>query len=192
MNSVSDGYSIKFACKVNAFTEGTYGKFPNEDVDEQQMMELGHFMKTLERYLPDFQNRKDFRGFLLDETRVSLDEYADTILMTLPEPRIQYYQNPNYDQIQQAVTSYASGIVEKLGFFPVSISLKVLDEMEDLSQAVMFMSLIFDIIILLFAIISILLIYSLLMISVESKSFEIGVMRMMGLSKGGLMFMIVI
>jgi len=54
------------------------------------------------------------------------------------------------------------------------------------------MSLIFDIIILLFAIISILLIYSLLMISVESKSFEIGVMRMMGLSKSGLILMIVI
>ena len=44
------------------------------------------------------------------------------------------------------------------------------------------MGLIFDIIILLFVIISVLLIYSLLMISVETKTFEIGVMRMVGLA----------
>lgn len=58
----------------------------------------------------------------------------------------------------------------------------VLNEMKDLSTGVLFLGLVFDIIILLFVVISILLIYSLLMISVESKSFEMGVMRMVGLS----------
>lgn len=62
--------------------------------------------------------------------------------------------------------------------------------METYSQAIMFLGLIFDIIILLFIIISVLLIYSLLMISVETKSFEIGVTRMLGLSKSGLIFMV--
>jgi ABC-type antimicrobial peptide transport system permease subunit len=64
--------------------------------------------------------------------------------------------------------------------------------METLSQGVLFLSLIFDIIILLFVIISILLIYSLLMISIESKAFEIGVMRMVGLSKNGLIVLIAV
>jgi ABC-type antimicrobial peptide transport system permease subunit len=68
--------------------------------------------------------------------------------------------------------------------------MEVLDEMKDLSTGVLFLGLIFDIIILLFVIISILLIYSLLMISVESKAHEIGVMRMVGLSKSGLILMI--
>lgn len=54
----------------------------------------------------------------------------------------------------------------------------------------MFLGLVFDIIILLFVIISIFLIYSLLMISIETKTFEIGVMRMVGLDKSGLIFMI--
>lgn len=54
------------------------------------------------------------------------------------------------------------------------------------------LGLIFDIIILLFIILSVLLIYSLLMISVEAKSFEFGVMRMTGLSKSGIVTMIVI
>lgn len=41
-------------------------------------------------------------------------------------------------------------------------------------------------------IISILLIYSLLMVNVETKSFDIGVMRMVGLNKKGLIVMIMI
>lgn len=54
------------------------------------------------------------------------------------------------------------------------------------------LGLIFDIIILLFIILSVLLIYSLLMISVEAKTFEFGVMRMTGLSQSGIVTMIII
>ena len=64
--------------------------------------------------------------------------------------------------------------------------------MEEYGQAVMFLGLIFDIIILLFVILSVLLIYSLLSISVETKTFEFGVMRMIGLSKTGIINMIVL
>ncbi len=54
------------------------------------------------------------------------------------------------------------------------------------------MGLIFDIIILLFVIIAILLIYSLLMISVETKTLEMGIIRMVGLSKIGITIMVLI
>ena len=54
------------------------------------------------------------------------------------------------------------------------------------------LGLIFDIIILLFVILSVLLIYSLLLISVESKTFEFGVMRMVGLNTTGIIAMILI
>ena len=64
--------------------------------------------------------------------------------------------------------------------------------MEISGNAILFLGLIFDIIILLFIVLSILLIYSLLMISVETKTFEFGVMRMVGLSKSGLVYMIIV
>lgn len=83
-------------------------------------------------------------------------------------------------------------MVDDLGFYPVSANLGILDDMQNYSAAVLFMGLIFDIIILLFVIIAILLIHSLLMISVETKTFEIGVMRMIGLSKKGIIFMVII
>ena len=90
------------------------------------------------------------------------------------------------------MTGYANEIIEALGFFPVMRPLGVLKQTPIFSSAILFLGLIFDIIVLLFVILSILLIYSLLMVSVETKTFEFGVMRMVGLSKGGIISMIII
>jgi ABC-type antimicrobial peptide transport system permease subunit len=68
----------------------------------------------------------------------------------------------------------------------------VLKRMQSYSNAILMLGLIFDIIILLFIILSVLLIYSLLMINVESKTFEFGVMRMVGLSKTGIINMVLL
>ena len=54
----------------------------------------------------------------------------------------------------------------------------------------MFIGLIFDVLLLIFIVVACLLIYSLLLISVETKSFEIGVMRLVGLTKAGFVSMI--
>ena len=60
-----------------------------------------------------------------------------------------------------------------------------------LSEVVsLLLGLIFGVIIILFITISILLIYSLLMISVETKTFETGVLRLVGISKWNCIFMI--
>jgi ABC-type antimicrobial peptide transport system permease subunit len=58
--------------------------------------------------------------------------------------------------------------------------------MEVYSAAVLFMGLIFDLIVTLFVVIAVLLIYSLLMVSVETKTFQVGVLRMVGMTKIGI------
>ena len=62
--------------------------------------------------------------------------------------------------------------------------------MQIYSFSVMFIGLIFNILLLIFVVVACLLIYSLLLISVETKTFEIGVMRLIGLSKFGFVGMI--
>ena len=64
--------------------------------------------------------------------------------------------------------------------------------MELLSTATLLLGLVFSIIVILFIVISILLIYSLLMISVETKTFENGVLRLVGLSKANCVHMILV
>ena len=64
--------------------------------------------------------------------------------------------------------------------------------MKNFNMAILFFSLIFSIVILIFIAISVLLIYSLLMIGVETKTTETGIMRMVGVSKRGLVQMVFI
>lgn len=60
------------------------------------------------------------------------------------------------------------------------------------TAASLILGILFSIIIILFVVISILLIYSLLMISVETKTFETGVLRLLGTSKVNCISMIII
>ena len=68
----------------------------------------------------------------------------------------------------------------------------LLQEMKLTSAASLLLGLLFGIIVILFVVISVLLIYSLLMISVETKSFENAVLRLIGLSKWNCITMILI
>ena len=184
---------VEFPCRVAIIGNSTYGKFPIGELEDQILMEFKHFLPLLARYLPKALNDEaDFKTYLLSQGGKKIYELSDFLMMTLPYPRVRYYQSSNYFDIQKGVTGYANEIIESLGFFPVRMQLDVLKDMENFSNAILFLGLIFDIIILLFVILSILLIYSLLMISVETKTFEFGVMRMVGLSKTGLINMIIL
>jgi len=68
----------------------------------------------------------------------------------------------------------------------------LLQTMQLLSLATLLLGLVFGIIAILFIVISVLLIYSLLMISVETKTFERGVLRLVGLSKFDIVGMIIV
>ena len=63
--------------------------------------------------------------------------------------------------------------------------------MQGYSTAIMLIGLVFDVLLVIFIVISCLLIYSLLLISVETKTFDNGVMRLIGLTKRGYVSMIV-
>jgi ABC-type antimicrobial peptide transport system permease subunit len=62
--------------------------------------------------------------------------------------------------------------------------------MQTYNLAILSFNLIFRIVILIFVVLSVLLIYSLLMIGIETKTMETGIMRMVGVSKRGLVQMI--
>ena len=58
-------------------------------------------------------------------------------------------------------------------------------------MGILIVNLIFNLVNSVLIVISILIIYSLLMVSVESKNFEIAVIRMVGLEKGGVIWLVV-
>lgn len=68
----------------------------------------------------------------------------------------------------------------------------LLQELQVFNYSVLLVGLVFNVILLVFIVISVLLIYSLLMIGVETKTMETGIMRMLGTDKVGLITMVAI
>jgi len=187
---------VEMPCRVAHVGDQSYGKVQKEQAVDQIYMEYKTMYKYMGQYLPrplaTEEQFKGFRAFLAAEGEEQAYQLSDFMMMTLPKPRVAFYQSNNYFEIQRGVTNYANEVIDALGFFPVRMQMPVLKQMQVFSNAILILGLIFDIIILLFIILSVLLIYSLLMISVESKTFEFGVMRMVGLSKSGIINMIIL
>ena len=78
-----------------------------------------------------------------------------------------------------------------MGLYPVKAQMFILKEMENLNIVILLVNLVFDIVIFMFILISVVLIYSLLMSGVETKTMESGIMRITGLSKRGLILMVI-
>lgn len=205
--SVPDDYrNFNISCRIAQIGDNSYGKVEKRQAPGAVYMEYDTIFSHFATYLPPIFDRlpshkcfKDgkpgfcsFRDWLRNNGTQVARNQADFMMMTLPTPRVNYYQSSDYSNIQRGVTNHANKIIDGLGFYPIKIELPVLGMMQNFSQAILMLGLIFDIIILLFIILSVLLIYSLLMISVEAKTFEFGVMRMTGLSKSGIVTMIVI
>lgn len=157
-------------------------------------MEIEHYYEWLSPYTAlqyDSTLMTDFRNFLKSDYARGYD-FADYVVMNFPDPRIEYYQDSDYDNVQEKVVGYTNKLVNDLGFFPESVNCVILEELQNLSLALVFLGIIFSIVAILFVIISILLIYSLLMVTVEEKSFEVGIYRMVGLNKYGLVSMVLL
>jgi len=73
-------------------------------------------------------------------------------------------------------------IVESVGFYDIANSNPLLQKMSKYSGAIGFLNQILGLLVFVLASISTLLIYSLLMNSTETKIFDTGVMRMLGLN----------
>lgn len=84
--------------------------------------------------------------------------------------------------MKTTVTKYIDICVKKLGIYTVNSQMDLLGQMKTYSFAILFLGLIFAIIVILFVAISVLLVYSLLMVSVETKTYEHAVMRLAGLN----------
>ena len=118
-------------------------------------------------------------------------DYSNMFLYSLPSPRLKFWENASVQVTQDGIMAQTNEIMNALGFYPFTTKFDLLGSMlHGSSLEVMFIGLIFNVLLIMFIGIAVLLIYSLLMISVETKTFEIGVMRLVGLSKKGFTGMI--
>ena len=109
---------------------------------------------------------------------------------TLPGQRYEYYKESNFKKMKQGVLEELNKMDDALGFFNVVSYPDLINALEMYNYAIMFIGLIFLVLLFIFIIVACLLVFSLLLISVEKKSFEFGVMRLVGLTKLGFVGMV--
>jgi len=119
-------------------------------------------------------------------------EDVNDIVFNLPGPRSSWYLGQSFDTIAKNIIQWSSKIAWYLGFHEIYTSLDVLTEFKSNTTMSSFLNLTFTIIVLLLALLSIFLINCLMMVSVESKTHQLGIQRMVGMKRKNMIFMILI
>lgn len=92
---------VNMPCRVQHVGNSSFGKLPKDAVTEQIIMEYKHFLPHLARFLPNgpLNNNQKFKEYLFNKGSEVIYELSDYMMMTLPSPRVEYYQSSNYYQI---------------------------------------------------------------------------------------------
>eukprot|EP00667_Euglena_gracilis_P001379 EG_transcript_1379 len=156
----------------------SYGKLPN-DAESWAFVEYATAFTELARHLsptvPD--------AFRQNVSQLDPYSYATQVALNVPPDRFEFYNSNNYDIIQRRVLTFAGQVMYQMGFLRFSSKLSLLNFMQETRFFSMFLGLIISIVGTILTLLSITLIYSLLMINVESRTFELGVLRMIGMHR---------
>eukprot|EP01080_Neovahlkampfia_damariscottae_P011341 gene11341-4509_t len=160
------------------------GKFEGSD-QYSIVAEYDSFLPHLARYLhPQHSNEAK-------EKLSKFDFYATASHLYFNYPnRLNMYKDSVFDNIQNSAIKFGSMLNYLLGFNQIQANFEILDILYKNRFVSLFLGLIINIIITVLSGLSIILIYSLLLINVENRTFEIGVMRMIGMSKVGVISLI--
>ena len=109
----------------------------------------------------------------------SFFEMTTQIVINLaPDVRLATYVSTDLDSIRQKMVSFSTNVLYALGFDMLDSSLPVYNELSVYQMFSVFLGITINIIIFFLCYLGVMLIYSLMMISVDSRRFEMGLTRM--------------
>ena len=211
------GNVVQLSVKVRAITSNSWAGKLGDGSDDSLMMEFGTFLPWLLDQLHPILRTTAFDRvyaspldnssaldplptaaypmtlpFYAEASPSSLYEHANHVLLNLAPNRIDTYMSTNYDDIQDTVVNWASSVMYYASFPQLSISMPILSSLYGFRFFSLFLGLILSVILTILFILSTMLIYSLLMISIETRTFELGVHRMVGMTTFGIIKMLLV
>ncbi|KAI9184080.1 hypothetical protein H9P43_003133 [Blastocladiella emersonii ATCC 22665] len=112
------------------------------------------------------------------------------VVFTRQLPRFSSYLASDFATIAKALLEWSSDVRLRLGFIDTDVSLPVLGNLQNASQLSLFVNLIMSLIIIILAGLSAFLVYCLLMVSVETRTFELAILRMVGMQRPTVLMLI--
>jgi ABC-type lipoprotein release transport system permease subunit len=121
---------------------------------------------------------------------LDLYQYAHQVVVSLPPPRTNVYLTSDFDALQKGATEWGSEVGYLVGYGRVWTPMPLLDELQDTQFVALGLGVILNVVILVLLFLSMLLIYSLLMINVDTRTFEMAVFRMLGQRRSGVVHLL--
>ena len=178
--SIVDNYTIK------GIIDDPKGKFSSDQINFA-IIEISTF--DLSRGI-NAKLSTSFPGLESKLKSLKLHEMAYEIVVNFPPNRINNYIVKDYNSLKKVIVDYGNKLVingdNVFSQFPIA------DEMRPLFFGSVFLGLMLNLSIILIFLLSVLLIYSLLMVTTETSSFDLGIIRLVGSSKYSVIVIIII
>eukprot|EP01083_Nonionella_stella_P021319 59145_1 len=159
------------------------GKFPELKTRWNAVMDITLFLELLMEHLPPSVSSTIDSYNHNNSYEANIYDSVNRVYINLGKDRVSSYLSTNYQNIQRALVGFASKVSYYLGWIEMDIRLDLLSSMHGSSQTMLSLGVVLDIIIFVLIVLSILLLYSLLVISIASKTFTMGIFRMLGMSR---------
>ena len=130
---------------------------------------------------------------LIEATKMGfLYQYARQVYFSCGPNRVDCYLKSNYRDVAKTIIQWASDLDYQLGFPQLTASLPLLSALSSTQIFSSFLNLILSIVLVFMSCLCIFLIYSLLIVSVETKTFEMGIFRMVGMTRWGVIQLLLV
>ena len=180
--------TIFFPVIVDEISNDVYGKMATK-IRDYVIMEYDSFLDHISTFFPSqLFSDEEKEAF----SRVNHYDYAGEVFFNQPPNRLEAYNENDFKTVRDRVTKYASTVMYLTGFNQLDSSFPILEMMEQTQFFSLFVGLIISIILVVLSSLSIVLIYSLLMINVENRRFEMGLLRMLGLKRFNIVQLILV
>ena len=176
--------------KVSYLTSDWHGKIGLYETNSM-FVEYSHLFSSIMNALPPYYNGTlQEKESLLSST--SLYDSAMYVLVNFASGRLNFYGSSNVYTIAEQVVGWGSDFLDSIGSDFIKTTYPLLSLLQLSVYFTSFMSFIVTIAITIFIIISCFLLYSLLTVSVETKTFQYGLLRILGETKKGVILIITI
>jgi hypothetical protein len=121
------------------------------------------------------------------------DAFADEIVASMaPRDRVAAYSQANFDRVRASVAAFGSSLLFVAGFSEAAAGTPLVDALEGRRFISLYLSLVLDILLIILFALSVILVYSLLLLNVEGRTFEVAVRRMLGTTRGGIVGLLLV
>lgn len=125
---VNHPYQTRINCTIVDFLDENFGKYGEDNIDNQIIMEYNEFFPWVNTYLPNKLTRNS--GFIewLSEPKRN-EQFAAQLMYILPGDRVSYYQHSEVATMRKGIYDKTNEITKSMGFYPLICSNGLLKKM---------------------------------------------------------------